>query len=518
MTAQRRLAAMIPAVAFLLAVVLPPGPLARPAAAQGKPEGEIKFAMYVTLAPAWYDPAEVLGFITPFWIMYALHDALLKPMPGNLSAPSLAESWTVSPDQKTYEFKLREGVKFHNGDPFTAEDVKFSFERIKTKILREKVREVETAGPSRVRFHLKEPWPDFMSFYGTLASGAAWIVPKKYMESVGSDGFRKHPIGLGPYKFVSQQPGIELVLEANESYWRKVPSVKRLVFRSVPDSNTRLAMLKRGEVDLAYLLDAPQALEVKRDPNLKLAFSGGSGTFYLDYLDQWDPKSPWHDPRVRLAASHAIDRATINDAENLGASKLNGNIIPKTFEFALPLEAHAYDPARAKRLLAEAGYPNGFDAGELHPWPPYFSMGEAVAGNLAAVGIRTQLRTMERAAFYGALASKKLRGLCLCIVAVYGNAASRMSQIVPSEGAYAYGAYPDIEALYRQQERELDKKKRGEMLNRIQQMLYDRVRFAAIYDYYWPSGVGPRIENPALMMIDPYPWAAPVEELRLKKP
>ncbi len=145
-------------------------------------------------------------------------------------------------------------------------------------------------------------------------------------------------------------------------------------------------------------------------------------------------------------------------------------------------------------------------------------MGEAVAGNLAAVGIRTQIRTMERAAFYAALGSKKLKGLCLCIVAVYGNAASRMSQIVPSEGAYAYGAYPDIEALYRQQERELDKKKRGEMLNRLQQTLYDRVRYAAIYDYYWPSGVGPRIENAALMMIDPYPWAAPVEELRLKKP
>ncbi len=154
MTAQRRLAAMVPAVALLLAVAWPAGPLAPPAAAQGKPEGEIKFAMYVTLAPAWYDPAEVVGFITPFWIMYALHDALLKPMPGNLSAPSLAESWTVSADQKTYEFKLREGVKFHNGDPFTAEDVKWSFERIKTKILREKVREVETAGPYRVRFHL----------------------------------------------------------------------------------------------------------------------------------------------------------------------------------------------------------------------------------------------------------------------------------------------------------------------------------------------------------------------------
>jgi peptide/nickel transport system substrate-binding protein len=296
-----------------------------------------------------------------------------------------------------------------------------------------------------------------------------------------------------------------------------MPSVKRLVFKSVPDSNTRLAMVKRGEVDLAYLLDAPQAQEVQRDPNLKLAFSGGIGTFYLDFFDQWDAKSPWHDRRVRLAASLAIDRRTINEAENLGASKLNGNIIPKTFEFALPLEPHPYDPAKARQLLAEAGYPNGFDAGELHPWPPYFSMGEAVAGNLAAVGIRTRMRTMERAAFYSALASKKLKGLCLCIVAVYGNAASRMSQIVPSEGAYAYGVYPDIEALYRQQDRELDKKKREELVHRIQRMLYDRVRFAAIYDYYWPSGVGPRIENPALMLIDPYPWAAPLEEMRLKK-
>jgi peptide/nickel transport system substrate-binding protein len=518
MIGQRRRPAVVLAVALIGALLLPTDRLAGPAAAQGKPEGEVKFAMYVTLAPAWYDPASVLGFITPFWIMYAIHDALVKPMPGNLMTPSLAESWTASPDQKTYEFKLREGLKFHNGDSFTSEDVKYSFGRIKTKVLLDKVREVETVGPHRVRFHLKEAWPDFMTFYGTLASGAAWIVPKKYMEQVGVEGFRKHPIGLGPYKFVSQQPGIELVVEANESYWRKMPSVKRLVFKSVPDSSTRLAMVKRGEVDLAYLLDAPQAQEVQRDPNLKLAFSGGIGTFYLDFLDQWDAKSPWHDRRVRLAASHAIDRRTINEAENLGASKLTGNIVPKTFEFALPLEPHPYDPAKAKQLLAEAGYPNGFDAGELYPWPPYFSMGEAVATNLAAVGIRTQLRTMERATFYSALATKKLKGLCLCIVAVYGNAASRMSQIVPSEGAYAYGAYPDVEALYRQQERETDRKKREELLHRIQQLLHERVRFAAIYDYIWPSGVGPRIDNPALMLIDPYPWAAPLEEVRLKKP
>jgi peptide/nickel transport system substrate-binding protein len=502
----------------LACLLLTAAPL-REAAAQTKPDGEMRWALYVTLSPVWFDPGEVTGQLTPFWVLYALHDALVKPMPGNLLSPSLAESWTVSPDQRGYEFKLREGLRFHNGDPFTAEDVKFSFHRSKgSRILREKVREVTVVGPARVRFTLHEPWPDFLTFYGTLVSGAGWVVPKKYVEQVGNDGFKKHPIGLGPYKFVSHTPGVELIMEANEGYWRKMPAVRRLVFKSVPESTTRLAMLKRGEIDVAYLLDVPQAQEVKRDPNLKLAFSGGIAVFYLDFLDQWDPKSPWHDRRVRLAASHAIDRRTINEAENLGASKLNGNIVPRTFEFALPLEPHAYDPARARKLLAEAGYPNGFDAGELHPWPPYFSMAEAVAANLAAVGIRSQLRTMERAAFYSALGTKKLKGLCLCIVAVYGNAASRMSQIVPSEGAYAYGAYPDIEALYRQQERELDRKKREELLHRIQQLLHDRVRFAAIYDYIWPSGVGPRLENPALMLIDPYPWAAPLEDVRLRKP
>ena len=489
-----------------------------PAAAQAKPEGEIRYALYVTLAPAWFDPAEVVGVLTPFWVLYAMHDALVKPMPGNHQAPSLAESWTVSPDQRVYEFKLRQGLKFHNGDPFTAEDVKFSFQRAKgARILHEKVREVTIVDPYRVRFTLHEPWPDFMTFYGTFATSAGWIAPKKYMEQVGPDGFKKAPVGLGPYKFVSHTPGVELVMEAYEGYWRKTPSVKRIVYKSVPEATTRLAMLKRGEVDIAYLFDGPMAEEVKRDPNLKLAFSGGIGITYVDFLDQWDPKSPWHDRRVRLAASLAIDRKTLSMAETLGASRPTGGMVPRSFEFALALEPHPYDPAQAKKLLAEAGYPNGFDGGDVHPWPPYFSTGEAVANYLAAVGIRSRLRTMERAAFYPALASKKLKGICVCVNAVYGNAASRMSETVPAEGAFAYGAYPDIEALYRQQAQELDKKKRGALLTQIQQQLFERVRFAPIYEYIWPSGIGPRVEDPALMLIDPYPWSAPLEEVKLKK-
>jgi len=487
------------------------------ATAQTKPSGEMRWALYVTLAPAWLDPGEVVGTLTPFWVLYAIHDAMIKPMPGNLATPSLAESWTVSDDRLVYEFKLRQGVTFHNGDPFTAEDVKFSFQRCKgARILRDQVRDVEIVDPHRIRFHLHKPWPDFMTYYGSLVTAAGWIVPKKYVEQVGDDGFKKHPIGLGPYKFVSHTPGVELIMEANESYWRKVPHVKRLVFKSVPESTTRMAMLKKGEVDVAYQLDVPLAEDVKRDPQFKLAFSGGIGTFYLDFLDQWDAKSPWHDKRVRLAASYAIDRAALSEAETFGASPPAGNIVPPNFEFALPIEPQAYDPAKAKQLLAEAGYANGFDAGELHQIPPYFSMGESIVNYLGAVGIKLKLRPLERAAFFSAWQGKQLRGVCVCAAALYGNAASRMGEIIPSDGAYAYGGYPDIDALFKQQALETDRTKRAGLLQEIQKLVHERTRLVPIYQYVWPSGIGPRVAEPGLMLINPYPWSAPLEEVRLK--
>ena len=488
-------------------------------AARTKPEGEMRFALYVTVPPAWLDPGEASpSFTSPYWILYALHDAVVKPMPGQRMAPSLAESWSESPDKLTYEFKLRKGVKFHNGDPFTADDVVFSFGRAKGAELHEKVKEVVAVDPYTVRFVLHEPWPDFMTMYGTLASGAGWITPKKYFEQVGPDGFRKHPIGLGPYKFVSMKPGIELVMEANEDYWRKVPSVKRLVFLSVPEGTTRLAMLKNGEVDVAYLLEGQLGESIRNDPELKLVFSGGVATFVIDFFDMWDPKSPWADQRVRKAASLAIDRQTMSDTDNLGASRPNGNIVRKTMEFALPIEADPYDPERAKKLLAEAGYPNGFDAGDFYAVPPYFATGEAIVGYLGAIGIRAKLRTMERAAFFSALASKKLKGVCYCPGgSSYGNASTRMATTVPSDGVSAYGGWPDVDELYKKQLTETDPEKREAMLDDIQKILQERTRFAPIWDYYWPSGIGPRVEEASLGKIDPFPWSAPLEDVRLKR-
>jgi peptide/nickel transport system substrate-binding protein len=421
----------------------------------------------------------------------------------------------------TYEFLLRNNVKFHNGEPVTAEDVKFSFERYRgggAKLLKDRVREVQVVDPRRIRFHLTDAWPDFMTFYGTTATGASWIVPKKYVEKVGDDGFKKAPVGAGPYRFVSSTPGIELTLEAFEGYWRKTPSVKRLVFKSVPDETTRAAALKRGEVDIAYFLNGPVAEDVRRTPGLTLTAVRTNAVFFLDFVDQWEPKSPWHDRRVRLAASLAIDRKTINQAESLGFSGLTGNIVPRHMEFALPLDPHPYDPKQAKQLLIEAGYANGFDGGDITPNPPYFSMAEEVSNNLAAVGIRTRVRSMERAAFLTTWGEKKLRGIVLGAQGAGGNAATRIEGLATRGGMYAYGVLPEVEDLFQRQARETDRKKREALLHQIQRILYDRVVFAPIWENGFIRGVGPRVEEPALTLIPAFPYSAPYEDVRLKRP
>src|SRR6516162_265582 len=177
------------------------------------PAGRAVMAWHVTIAPSWFDPSTAPPQITPFGMLYAIHDALVRPYPGQKMGPSLAESWQESPDGKTYEFRLRPGLKFHNGDPVTTEDVKFSFDRYRgaaAKVLQEHVAQVEIVDPLVVRFHPKAPWPDFMTFYGTTASAAGIVVPKNYLTRVGDDGFKKHPIGAGPYMFVSQKPGVEV--------------------------------------------------------------------------------------------------------------------------------------------------------------------------------------------------------------------------------------------------------------------------------------------------------------------
>jgi peptide/nickel transport system substrate-binding protein len=500
------------AFAALGVVAAAPG-VARAAA----PAGQLTWGVHISLAPTWFDPAETPGIITPFMVLYALHDAMVKPMPGQPMAPSLAERWTASEDGLSYEFVLRHGTKFHNGDPVTAEDVKFSFERYRGashELIKQRVAAVETPDAQHVRFRLKEPWADFLTFYA-IASGAGWVVPKSYVEKVGDDGFKKAPIGAGPYKFVSFTPGVELVFEAFDQYWRKTPSVKRLTFKVIPDEATRLAAVKRGEVDIVYSIRGELADELRNTPGLTLKPVVPQGAWWLYFPEQWDPKSPWHDERVRRAASLAIDRKGINDAITLGYSKITGSIIPYTFEFYWQPPEPVFDPAKARQLLAEARFPNGFDAGEHYCDSSYANYGEAVLDNLLAVGIRAKLRPLERAAFFEGYSNKKFRGIIQAASGAFGNAATRLAAFVVKGGPYAYGNYPDIDALYQQQAVELNHEHRAELLEKIQRLIHQRTIYAPLLQLAFINGVGPRVGQSGFGLIPGFAYTGPYEDITI---
>src|SRR5438094_390648 len=380
-------------VAMLLVTAL--GALVAPlprAAAQGD---QVTWGVHINLAPTWLDPAEASGIITPYMIYYALHDALAKPMPGQLLAPSLAESWTVSKDHLTHEFVLRGGVRFHNGD--------------------------------------------------------------------------------------------------------------------------RLAALKRGEVCIAYSIRGALAEELRRTPGVQLKATVLQGTFWVYFPEQWDPKSPWHNLKLRQAVSLAFDRNAINQAETLGFSRITNSIVPDIFEFFWKPPAAVYDPAKAKRLLAEAGYPNGFDAGDYVCDGAYANIAEAVQNYLQAVGVRTKLRPLERAAFFSGYGEKKFKNIIQGASGAFGNAATRLEAFVAAGGTYVYGSYPDIDGLFREQAAELDHKRREAMLHRIQQLVHERVIYAPIWQLAFLNGVGPRIEESSLGAIPGFAYSGPYEDVRLKK-
>jgi peptide/nickel transport system substrate-binding protein len=483
------------------------------------PAEQLTWGIHVSLAPTWFDPAETPGLITPFMVLYALHDAMVKPMPGQPFAPCLAESVSASEDGLSYEFVLRNGVTFHNGDPVTAEDVKFSYQRYRGAshdLMASRVAAIETPDPRHVHFKLKEPWPDFLTFYGS-ATGAGWIVPKKYVEKVGDDGYKKAPIGAGPYRFVSFTPGVELVLEAFDQYWRKTPSVKRLVFKVIPEEATRLAALKHGEVDIAYSIRGELAEELQRTPGLTLKPVDSPATFWISFVDQWDPKSLWHDARVRKAASLAIDRRSINQALTLGFSKLTGNsVVCDAFDFFWQPPEAVYDPAQAKKLLAEAGHPKGFDGGEYYCDSSYSNLGEAVLNNLGEVGIQMKLRPLERAAFLKEWGEKKFKNIVMGGSGAFGNAATRLAAFIVKGGPYVYGGYPDIDDLFEKQAVELDHGKRDAILQKIQQLVQERTVAAPIWQLAFINGVGPRVGESGFGLIPTFAYTGPYEDITLK--
>ena len=343
------------------------------------------------------------------------------------------------------------------------------------------------------------------------------MVPKKYLEQVGDDGFKRAPIGAGPYKFVSFKPGIELTMEAFDGYWRKTPSIKRIVLRSVPDESTRLAQLKTGEVDGIYWISGQLADDLQRTP----------GT---------ETRGQPH--RVAMAVFPRAVGPEIAVARSAGAAGRQSRARPPEHQPGDParpcdparqrVRAGAFrilsgkprrspfDPAKAKQLLAEAGHPNGLDAGPLYCDAAFSNVGEAIVNSLREVGIRANLRPIERAAFYKSFSEKKYNGLIMGGSASFGNAATRLEAFAVKGGVYAYGSYPDIDALFQKQAVELDHAKREALLYQMQQLVQEKVIAAPIWHLAALSGVGPRVGKSTLGTMGGYPWTSPYEDVTLK--
>lgn len=479
------------------------------------PSGVLKQAIHWGHSADWLDPATNPGLISSEIPLYLFHDALVKPMPEGNYTPSLAESWTVSPDAKVHEFKLRNGVKFHNGDPFTAEDVIFSFWRYKAaqaKTIQSKTEKVEAVNPHLVRFHFKEPFPDFLDYFLPGGSGIGWIAPKKYIEKVGEAEYKRKPIGCGPYKFVEFMAGVRIVAEAFEDYWRKTPHIKRMEFLMVNEPATRLAMVRRGEVDIATLLQGVFYEDAKRDPKLRLLHPLSPVTWIVYIGSQFDPKSPWADGRVRKAASLAIDRKSLADifmpgCKGMGTLAMEGDALGVYFP------PDPYDPAQAKKLLAEAGYPKGFHGGKFYPYQGgYWPYGEQVMTYWKAVGIDVDTVLLDRPAWFANRQGGKMKGVLFIDSASLATIGARLGYLF---GPTSYGNYPDIKALWDQYPPEVNPKIRKDLLERIQKLIYERTMFIPLTDTNSPAAFGPRVKgNP--YKIQPLIWfTAPFEDMEL---
>jgi peptide/nickel transport system substrate-binding protein len=371
---------------------------------------------------------------------------------------------------------------------------------------------VEATDPSTVRFRFKEPFPDFLEYFTPGISSIGWVVPKKYVEKVGDAGFKRNPIGCGPYKFVEFVPGVKLVAEAFEGYWRKAPQIQRMEFLTVTETATRLVMAKRGEVDIATLMQGVFYDDAKKDPKLRL-FSPFSPVQRIIYItSQWDNKSPWSDPRVRKAASLAIDRKTLADVHMPGTGPIGGlglDADPLTVQFP----PDPYDPEQAKRILAEAGYPKGFHGGKFYPSNGvYWAYGEQIATYWKAVGITVETVLLDRPAWWANREGGKMKGALFVDPVSVPTIGGGLSYLL---GQGSYGNYPDIQALWERYRKEVVPQTRKDLIAQIQKAIHERTLWISVSSSNSPAAVGPRVKgNP--WRAQPIIWfTAPFEDVEI---
>jgi len=472
-------------------------------------KGTFRAAIHWAPSRDWVDPA-ISGFLgSGFFMLYMFHDALLKPMPDKTYSPCLAESWTFNADSTVYDFKLREGVKFHNGDEMTAEDVVFSFERYKggaSALLKGRINKLEAVSRYHFRVTFKEPFVNFLDFFLPGASTIGFVVPKKYIEEVGDDGFRRNPIGCGPFKFVEYHVGEKIVGDAFEDFWRGKPKVKRIEIYPVKEVATRYTMVLRGEVDLATTMHEEFYKKVEETPELRVIRRASPAIWFIFMTTQWDPKSPWSDIRVREAASLAIDRQALVEVHMPGGKPV-GTIGLEGDPERLPRDPDAVNRERAKKLLAEAGYPNGFDGGTFIPTDGgYWAYGEQVANDLRGIGIKTKIVLLERMAQRAQRAAGKFKGATFIDSAIHPTTSGRL--IYALDPLY-FSGYPDVRTLMDKFNKSLDRTERTKLIKDVQKLLYEKRAFIYLTRGGQPAAVGPRVKGNPWKVREPFPMFFP---------
>jgi peptide/nickel transport system substrate-binding protein len=506
-------------------------PFVRSAYAAGDviPNGSMVLAWHTNIAPRWLDPQQHDGGATPDNFLNMVQDALIKNFRDKLyDHLALADHFEFAEDARSATFRLRPGIKFHNGAPVTPEDVKWSYERYRgawAKVLHDKTDGVEIPDDRTVRFNFKQPFLDFPRLIGTAnVCGAGWVVPAKYYQQVGQDGFVKEPVGAGPYKLVAQEPGSRLEFEAFADYYRPV-HIKKLTMLAVEDPATRVAMLERGEADIVYFIPGELVARVQANPNLMLA-PVVSGNWWLEFPGFQDPKNPFHDKRVREAVSLAIDRDAMNQAECAGLGRIDGNWINDDVEYAIDWPKWPRDVAKAKRLMAEAGYPNGFAIDWLTPAPPYYSRGERILSQLQAIGIRGRLQTLERAVYtkrrQGGLKEWPGTNIILSGARIGASWANWYEAVFKCGGFLSADAFcvKDLDAKYEQYLASNNPPERKALAEDIQREILENYYFVPVFRHAFMNAMGPRIAATKWQDVFPtfrstgyaYPW----EDIQLR--
>jgi peptide/nickel transport system substrate-binding protein len=499
---------------------------------RGKSQGTLTVAQHFALDPGWLNPLEHSVSLTQQQYDYFVHDALIKSMPQGVATYSLAEHAEMSADFKEAAFRLRAGLKFQDGSPLTTSDVKWTYENYKgahAKVFHDKLDRIEIIDDRTIVFHFKQPFIDFMILYNGNLTGIGWIVPGKYYEKVGRDGFKLHPMGAGPYKLVSQEAGSQMVFEAWEGYWRRVPATAKIVVKGIRDPASRLAGLETGELDLAYGMTGKLLPRVMKSKDLRWD-KNFTGPWWLTFPGYNEKDSPFHDKRVREAVSLAVNRQFLARQETQGIGVPWGSWVSSEQPDALrgdgtDLPVPEYNPAKAKKLLAEAGFPNGFNIDWYVPFVPYFDMGQRILADLGAIGIRGKLEVLEGPAFRAKMTKGRagFSGNRTILQNIdIRSAAELISIYAVCKGNASFVCEPKIEELWKKHQASLDGEERVSLVTEIQHDLIEGYYFVPIYMNPFVHAVGPHVapEGDGFHRYwdtknapYPYPW----EEWQVKK-